>query len=40
MNQLDINNINRMSPYGVRIEDGEYWFHGYENKNYMSSEPL
>jgi hypothetical protein len=27
MNQLDINNINRMSPYGVRIEDGEYWFH-------------
>ena len=32
MNQLDINNINRMSPYGVRIEDGEYWFHGYEQQ--------
>jgi len=27
MIELDVNKINQSSPYGVRIQDGKYWFH-------------
>ena len=27
MNALDVNEINRLAPYGVRIEDGKFRFH-------------
>jgi len=27
MKALDVNKINQLSPYGVRFQDGRYWFH-------------